>query len=76
VELANAPDETVLKAVWTAVSVEGEDPNLLIDETELTGGDGFYNFSLSNDSDWPAGQYKVDIYLNDELDRTLTFTVQ
>jgi hypothetical protein len=76
VSLANAPDETVLKAAWTAVAVEGEDPNLLIDETELTGGDGAYNFSLSNDSDWPVGQYKVDIYLNDELDRTLTFNVQ
>lgn len=76
IALANAPDDTTLKAAWTAVSVEGEEPNLLIDETELTGGDGFYTFSLSNDSDWPVGQYKVDIYLNNELDQTLTFNVQ
>jgi hypothetical protein len=65
-----------MKASWTAVSVEGEEPNLLIDETELTGGDGAYSFSLSNDSDWPVGDYKVDIYINDELDQTLTFNVQ
>jgi hypothetical protein len=76
VELSNAPDETELKAIWTAVAVEGEEPNFLLDETALTGGDGYYTFNLSNTSDWPAGQYKVDLYLNEELDRTLTFTVQ
>lgn len=76
VQLSNAPDSTTLKAVWTAVSVVGEEPNLLIDETTLTGGDGNYTFNLQNDSLWPAGQYKVDLYLNDELDRTLDFTVE
>ena len=76
VRLSNAPDDTALKAVWTAVSVAGEEPNLLIDETSLTGGDGNYNFNLQNDNLWPPGQYKVDLYLNDTLDRTLNFTVE
>ena len=76
VDLKNAPDDTKLKAVWTAVSVEGVDPNLLIDEVEFTSGDGLVHFTLENDSLWPVGQYKVDIYLNDELDKTLTFDVQ
>jgi hypothetical protein len=76
VELSNAPDSTTLKAVWTAVSTAGEEPNVLIDETTLTGGDGSYTFSLQNDSLWPTGQYKVDLYLNETLDRTLTFTVE
>jgi hypothetical protein len=76
VELSNAPDSTTLKAVWTAVAATGEEPNQLIDETTLTGGDGNYTFSLQNDSPWPTGQYKVDLYLNDTLDRTLTFTVE
>jgi hypothetical protein len=77
VQLANAPDDTVVKAVWTAVNVEGEQPDLLIDEVETTSGDGQLWFELSNSSSlWPLGTYKVDLYLNDKLDRTLDFSVQ
>jgi len=76
VDLANAPDDTTVKAAWTAVDVEGEEPNLFIDETELTTGDGRLTFDLSNNSLWPVGTYKVELYLNDELERTLEFQVQ
>ena len=76
VELANAPDDTVVKAVWTAVSVQDTDPNLLIDEAELTSGDGTLTFNLTNDALWPVGTYKVDLYLNGELERTLEFEVR
>ncbi|MCB9420080.1 MAG: hypothetical protein H6667_09760 [Ardenticatenaceae bacterium] len=77
VELANAPEDTTLKASWTAVSAAGEEPNLLIDETEMTAGNNnIFTFNLTNDQLWPAGKYKVDLYLNGELDRTLEFEVQ
>jgi hypothetical protein len=77
VELANAPDDTKLKAVWTAVEVEGEQPDLLIDEVEMTAEEGnVFTFDLTNNGLWPVGKYKVDLYLNDELDRTLEFEVQ
>jgi hypothetical protein len=77
VELANAPSDTKLKAVWTAVEVEGEQPDLLIDQTEITAGnENVFTFNLTNDGLWPAGKYKVDIYLNDTLDQTLEFQVQ
>ena len=77
VELANAPDDTKLKAVWTAVEVEGEDPNLLIDEAEITAEEGnVFTFDLTNNGLWPVGKYKVDLYLNDKQDRTLEFEVQ
>ena len=75
-ELANAPADTTLKAVWTAISAEGTDPNFLIDESELTTGDGTVTFNLTNDQLWPVGTYKVDLYLNGELDRALTFEVR
>jgi hypothetical protein len=74
--LANAPDDTTVRVVWTAVSVENEDPNLELGDTSLDSGDGRLVFNLDNDSPWPIGDYKVDIYLNDTLDRTLNFTVQ
>lgn len=78
VQLANAPDDTKVKAVWTAVEVEGVDPNLNLGEKELTSAGGQVNFSYTNDEGklWPAGKYKVDLYLNGKLDRTLDFQVQ
>ncbi|MEZ4515063.1 MAG: trypsin-like peptidase domain-containing protein [Chloroflexota bacterium] len=77
VNLANAPDDTKVKAVWTAVDVgDAAAPNYLLDEVELTSGDGLLTFDMNNDGAWPAGSYKVDLYLNGELDRTLDFRVQ
>ena len=73
--VANAPDDTAVKAVWTAVEADGVEPNFLLGEKELTGG-GSVNFSLENEQLWPAGQYKVDLYLNGELNRTLEFKVE
>jgi hypothetical protein len=74
--LKNAPDDTQLKVVWTAVSIEGTDPNTVINETEYTSGDDTIRFYLTNDGPWPIGTYKVDIYLNGTLDRSLNFEVQ
>jgi len=77
VDLKNAPDDTKLKAVWTVVEAEDTDSNLLLNETEITSGDALVHFQLENtDYLWPKGQYKVEIYLNDTLDQTLTFEVQ
>ena len=73
-EVANAPDDTLVKAIWYAVDAEGVDPNFVIDEAEFTGG-GEITFDLSNDQLWPAGKYKIELYLNDKLDRTLEFEV-
>lgn len=75
-DLSNAPDDTKLKAVWTAVEVEGVDPNLVIQERELTAPSGPFWFSLVQESGiWPAGRYKVEFYLNDELNQSLDFQV-
>ena len=76
VDLQNAPDDTTLKAVWTAVEVQDTEPNFVINETEFASGDGLVHFTLSNDGLWPTGKYKVDIYMNDQLAKTLEFEVQ
>lgn len=76
VDLANAPDDTVVKAVWTAVEVADNDPNILLDEASITQGDGTLTFDLTNSNPWPVGKYKVELYLNDKLDQTLEFSVQ
>ncbi len=75
-KLANAPDDTKVKAVWYAVAVDGVDANTLLDSAEMTGGDQALTFKLSNSQLWPAGKYKVELYLNDKLDKTLEFNVK
>jgi len=76
-ELANAPDDTRLKAVWIAVDVEGVAANSEIQTYETTSGSGKFWVRLSRDAGpWPAGKYKVDLYLNDELNQSLAFEVK
>ncbi|GAP08947.1 hypothetical protein BECAL_00079 [Bellilinea caldifistulae] len=75
-DLKNAPEDTTLKAVWIAVDVEGVDPNLVINETEFTSGSNIITFNLSNNNLWPVGKYRVEIYLNGKLDKTLDFEVR
>jgi len=76
VELANAPDDTITKAIWYAVEAEDTEPNFKIDEVSITQGDGVITFDLTNDNLWPLGSYKVELYLGDKLDRTLEFEVR
>jgi hypothetical protein len=76
VDLQNAPDDTQLKAIWTAVAVTGEEPNLVLNETEFTSGSDTVYFQLFNDQLWPAGTYQVDIYINDQVATTMSFEVR
>ena len=78
VTLANAPKDTLVKAVWVAVDVgNAAPPDSKIDETEVkTEGSRNVDFSLQRGAaKWPAGLYKVQIYYNSKLDRTLNFVV-
>src|SRR5512147_504893 len=79
VTVANAPSDTKVKSVWTAVDVGSAAPaNTKIDEAELTldaSGKTHFTLSLPSSGTWPVGKYKVEVYLNDKLDRTLEYTV-
>ena len=74
VDLTSAPADTVSKVVWYAANVAGEDPNSLIDETEFQG-NGEVTFDLSYNGPWPLGTYKVEVYINNVLDRIVQFAV-
>ncbi len=74
-DIANAPPDTKLKAVWTAVDAEGSDANTALSEKELESGDGEFQFSLTNESNWPDGKYKVDLFIDDKLVETVEFDV-
>jgi hypothetical protein len=76
IELDNAPEDTQVRAEWTAVDVAGEEPNTPIDSAQLSTGSGQLHFSLENNTPWPEGEYKVDLFIEDELERTLEFEVK
>ena len=77
--VANAPSDTKVKAVWTAVDVGDAAPaNTKIDEKELTldtSGNTDFTLSIPSSGVWPVGKYKVEVYLNDKLDRTLEYNI-
>ena len=78
VDLANAPEDTVVRSLWFAVDVGIVDPNTQIADLSYTGGDGRVYFSWFNEPGtlWPTGQCRVDLYLNGELETSLEFQVQ
>jgi hypothetical protein len=76
VELNNAASDTQLKAIWVAVNAEGLAPNSVIHETNFISNKQLVRFYLANDAPWALGSYKVDIYLNGIVDKSLAFEVK
>jgi len=77
VTLGGAPDDTKVRTVWTIVDAgDGKYKDQKLDESVLQSGSGVLNFTLAGTAEWPAGKYKVDLFLNDKLDRTAEFLVQ
>ena len=86
VKLANAPEDTKVRAKWSVVNVPGQEPNYKIVESDVDnagGGKNIVDFTLTPPPQGlPLGEYKVDIYLNpkpekaDPPAKTLTFTIK
>ena len=75
VALANAPDTTKVKAVWYTVDDAGATTQIA--EKEIVGSGTPIIFNAANSAGpWPTGKYRVEVYLNDKLDKTLDFAVQ
>ncbi len=76
VTLSNAPSDTKVKAVWTIVDAgDGQYKDKMLDETEQQA-NGTVDFTLKGSQEWPIGKYKVDLYLNDKLDRSADFNIE
>ena len=84
VKLSEAKTGTRVKGVWTAVDAGGLE-NKKIFEKEVTLNSETLkgvrekdrvDFTLSHDNPYPAGDYKIDIYLNGELAETVEFKIE
>jgi hypothetical protein len=75
-DLNNATKGTKVSSKWyyegDEISTDGG-AELTVEEDYFTGN---LNFSLSSPNGWDAGNYKVELYLNDGLKHTLDFSVQ
>ena len=69
-------DGTKVTCGWYAVNAGGVTDHKL-DSTDVTlgSGQGVADCKLTNTADWPSGSYKVDLSLNDKVDRSMPFTV-
>ena len=84
VQIANAPEDTKLKARWILVKAAGQQPNQQIVETSVDATDNNTNFdfTMKPTASLPPGDYKVDVYLNpkggadEQPTKSLPFTVK
>jgi hypothetical protein len=76
VGVANAPDGTKVTCGWFAVNAGGvTDHKVISTDVTLNGSQSVADCKLTNGSDWPSGTYKVDLMLNDKLNRSIPFEV-
>jgi hypothetical protein len=68
---------TNFQSRWYGLDLEGQDPNTPLRTIDYTyeEGDRLY-FELSSIGGWPAGNYKVEVYMNDAKVGEQTFSVQ
>jgi hypothetical protein len=73
------PEGAHVRVVWIAEDVgDLAEPNFIVDETESIAPtpDASARFTLGRPPDgWAEGQYRLEFYVNDELDETIKVTI-
>jgi len=78
INLNKAKAGTKVKFTWIGVDVENTKKNAEITSVDYTT-NSFENkvhAHLTRPKDWPKGTYKVEVYINGALDKTITYTVE
>lgn len=76
IELNKAKKGTKVRFIWKAVDVQGS-RNEEIKTIDYTT-NSFENKvrgHLTLPKDWPTGKYRVEVYINDGLDKTIDYTI-
>ena len=78
VTLTEGSEGTHVKTVWTNLNAAGATNQKLWEKELVTDESNRADFSLSNSNSktFPPGDYKIDIYLDDELIQTVRYKVQ
>ena len=78
-DLSNVETGSVVDAKWYLVSAEDyeageiQSSSLTIEDASLY---NYVSFELTSTDPWPAGEYKVELYLNGALAHTVNFSVK
>jgi hypothetical protein len=77
VVVGNAPDDTKVGATWYAVDAGGSQ-NEKLDTASgmLHNGEDHVDLTLSNTANWPRGNYRVELLLDDKRERSLDYRVR
>ncbi len=77
VKLKKASRGTAMKFSWWIVDADGSQNQKIkdIDYTTRTL-ENVVHGHLSLPQDWPAGKYKVQVFVNGDLDRSINYTIQ
>jgi hypothetical protein len=77
IELDHAAEGTMIRFDWIGVDA-GEWQNHSLKQLDYTTKalENKVHAHLTLPRDWPEGEYKVDVYLNDQLARSITYKVE
>jgi hypothetical protein len=76
-KLKDAKSGTKMKFAWWAVDADGAKNQKIRDVDYTTRSfENVVHSHLTLPNDWPKGSYKVEVYVNGNVDRTVEFTVE
>lgn len=78
-EFSEDPREARLQSKWIAVDTEEWDKNQVIFSKEGTAsGLSAIKFFIDREgeNEWPSGKYKVEVSINDRVEKSIDFTIQ
>jgi hypothetical protein len=79
-DLSGLSSGSVVEAKWYAVNAEGVNPNSEINTSDYSYASGvsfvYFQLNTSDGANWPAGTYRVELYLDGTKVGEQGFTVQ
>ncbi|HXI75201.1 MAG TPA: hypothetical protein VNG94_06410 [Pyrinomonadaceae bacterium] len=77
IELNKAKKGTEVRYVWKIWDVEGEkDKEIKTTDYTTNSFENKVHGHLQLPSDWPKGTYRVEVYINGNLDKTIDYTIE
>lgn len=76
-DLANAPDDSEVRVAWVQIGAGEGGSDLVVGEETIRSGSGKVLFSAAHpQQQWPVGDYRAEVSLNDVQTHTVPFTVR
>ena len=76
IELNKAKKGTEIRYVWKIMDADGEkDKEIKTTDYTTNSFENKVHGHLQLPSDWPKGTYRVEVYINGNLDKTIDYTI-